>query len=124
LVIGGLSMLVWTVVLFDKIGQGTLGAGSVMGEPVNLVVSGPYRYVRNPMITGVASILLGEAALAGSGWLLIWFGVFCLLQTVAIRFWEEPHLTKRFGNDYIYYTQNVPRWIPRTAAWTPPLKAQ
>jgi protein-S-isoprenylcysteine O-methyltransferase Ste14 len=119
LIAGGLAMLVWTVSLFNRVGKGTLGVGKVMGEPVNLVVRGPYRHVRNPMISGVLAILLGEAAVAASGGLLLWFAIFLTFQLIAVRFWEEPHLAQRYGSDYLIYRQNVPRWIPRVSAWTP-----
>jgi protein-S-isoprenylcysteine O-methyltransferase Ste14 len=115
----GLGLMIWTVTLFHRVGKGTLGVGAVMGEPVHLVVRGPYRHVRNPMITGVLCILLGEAAITASGWLLGWFAIFLTFQLIAIRFWEEPHLVKRFGNEYIAYRRNVPRWIPRISAWDP-----
>ena len=119
LIAGGLGLWTWTVVLFHRVGKGTLGIGDVMGEPVNLVVRGPYRHVRNPMITGVLCILLGEAAVTVSGWLLGWFAIFLTFQVIAIRFWEEPHLVKRYGNEYVEYRRNVPRWIPRISAWDP-----
>ena len=119
LIAGGLSLLIWTVLLFDREGKGTLGVGNVLGEPVNLVVRGPYRHVRNPMITGVLCILLGEAAVLASGWLLLWFAIFLTVQAIVIRFWEEPHLAQRYGSAYLDYQGNVPRWIPRSAAWTP-----
>ena len=101
LIVGGLGLMVWTVTLFDRVGKGTLGVGTVMGEPVHLVVRGPYRHVRNPMITGVLCILLGEAAATASGWLLGWFAIFLTFQLTAIRFWEEPHLVKRYGSEYV-----------------------
>jgi protein-S-isoprenylcysteine O-methyltransferase Ste14 len=119
LIAAGLGMWLWTVLLFDRVGEGTLGVGSVMGEPVHLVVVGPYQHVRNPMITGVLAILLGEAAVAASGSLLGWFAIFLAIQLIAIRFWEEPHLVQRYGDEYLEYRQNVPRWIPRISAWTP-----
>ncbi|HYB35342.1 MAG TPA: isoprenylcysteine carboxylmethyltransferase family protein [Mycobacterium sp.] len=117
LIAGGLGLWTWTVVLFHRVGKGTLGVGNAMGEPVNLVVRGPYRHVRNPMITGVLCILLGEAAVTASGWLLLWFAIFLTFQAIAIRFWEEPHLTRRYGSEYLNYHQNVPRWIPRISPW-------
>jgi protein-S-isoprenylcysteine O-methyltransferase Ste14 len=117
LIAGGVAMLIWTVVLFDREGKGTLGLGHVMGEPVRLVVRGPYRHVRNPMISGVLAILLGEAAAAASGSLLLWFVIFLTFQATAIWFWEEPHLAERYGSDYLNYRENVPRWIPRISAW-------
>ncbi|OBB87632.1 RemK protein [Mycobacterium colombiense] len=116
----GLGLMIWTNVLFDRVGEGTLGLGDVMGEPVHLVVRGPYRHVRNPMITGVLCILLGEAAITASGALLLWFAIFFTFQAIAIRFWEEPHLTERYGDEYVDYRGNVPRWVPRISAWDPP----
>jgi len=119
LIAAGLGLMVWTNVLFDRVGEGTLGLGDVMGEPVHLVVRGPYRHVRNPMITGVLCILLGEAAVTASGALLVWFAIFLAFQATAIRFWEEPHLVHRHGREYVDYKRNVPRWIPRLSAWDP-----
>jgi protein-S-isoprenylcysteine O-methyltransferase Ste14 len=96
----------------------------VLGEPVNLVVRGPYRHVRNPMISGVLFILLGEAAITASGWLLLWFAIFFMLQATSIRLSEEPHLTRRFGDEYVIYRQHVPRWIPRISAWEQPVQSR
>jgi protein-S-isoprenylcysteine O-methyltransferase Ste14 len=115
----GVGLMIWTVTLFHRVGEGTLGLGNVMGEPVHLVVSGPYRHVRNPMISGVLCILLGEAAVTASGSLLLWFAIFLTFQATAIWFWEEPHLIERYGSEYLTYRQNVPRWIPRISAWEP-----
>ena len=117
LIAAGLGLMTWTVVLFDRLGEGTLGIGPVMGEPVHLVVRGPYRHVRNPMITGVLCILLGEAAVTASGSLLVWFAIFLAFQATAIRFWEEPHLVRRYGDEYVEFRRDVPRWIPRISAW-------
>ena len=115
----GLCLLVWTVALFDRVGRGTLGVGKLLGEPVHLVVRGPYRHVRNPMITGVVCILLGGAAITESTWLLLWSVTFFGVLAVFIRWWEEPHLKERFGRPYVEYWRNVPRWIPRLSAWNP-----
>ena len=82
-----------------------------------LVVHGIYRYVRNPMITGMFCILLGEAIFFGSWWLLGWFGFFVLVNVIYIPLLEEPGLARRFGNDYLLYRRNVPRWIPRLTPW-------
>jgi protein-S-isoprenylcysteine O-methyltransferase Ste14 len=111
----GLGMLVWTVVLFDRVGEGTLAIGS----PVKLVVRGPYRHVRNPMMTGVFCIQLGTAIATASPWLFGWFVFFFTCVLIAIRGVEEPHLRRRFGADYEDYCRHVPRWIPRLTAWEP-----
>ncbi len=113
----GLVFLVKTVALFVRIGQGTLAPWDATRR---LVVVGPYRYVRNPMITGVFAILLGEAALLGSRPVLVWFGVFVLVNMVYMPLSEEPGLEKRFGEDYRVYKADVPRWLPRLTPWQPP----
>ncbi len=71
------------------------------------------------MISGVLSILLGEAALLGSLPLLVWFVAFFALNALTMPLIEEPLLESRFGSDYITYKQNVLRWIPRPRPWIP-----
>jgi protein-S-isoprenylcysteine O-methyltransferase Ste14 len=65
--------------------------------------------VRNPMISGVLSILLGEAVLLGSVALLLWFLVIFVANALIMPLIEEPLLESRFGSDYTTYKQNVPR---------------
>ncbi|MEI8376557.1 MAG: isoprenylcysteine carboxylmethyltransferase family protein [Planctomycetota bacterium] len=110
----GLGLIVWTNRLFITVGHGTLAPWNPTQK---LVVRGVYRHVRNPMITGVICILLGEAVFFGSLSLLCWFGFFFLVNMIYIPFGEEPGLEKRFGEDYLLYRQNVPRWIPRLTPW-------
>jgi protein-S-isoprenylcysteine O-methyltransferase Ste14 len=111
----GFALWAWTVRLFARIGQGTLAAW----DPTrHLVVAGPYRYVRNPMITAVLGVLLGEAALFGSLALLAWAAAFLAINYVYFLAYEEPGLERRFGEEYLSYKLNVPRWIPRRTAWT------
>lgn len=111
----GLGLMIWTVLLFDRVGEGALAIGS----PIKLVVRGPYRHVRNPMMTGVFCIQLGTAAVLAQPWLFGWFALFCTLTAIAIPVFEEPHLVKRFGADYEDYRRHVPRWIPQLRAWEP-----
>lgn len=112
----GLALWVWTVRLFVRIGQGTLAPW----DPTrHLVVDGPYSRVRNPMITAVLAVLLGEAALFGSPAVLIWCALFLGINWVYFVAYEEPGLERRFGDDYRAYRRNVPRWIPRRTPWTP-----
>lgn len=83
----------------------------------HLVVSGLYRYVRNPMYVGVLATIIGQGLLLGNVSLL-WYGL-----VVAIGFhifvlsYEEPTLRRTFGEEYEVFCQNVPRWIPRLSAW-------
>jgi protein-S-isoprenylcysteine O-methyltransferase Ste14 len=64
------------------------------------------------MISGVFFILLGEAILAASLPLFCWFAFFVIVNAIYIPLAEEPGLVKRFGDEYLAYKQNVPRWIP------------
>ena len=109
----GLSLMVATIRLFVMVGKGTLAPWE---PPQRLVVQGVYRHVRNPMISGVLCVLLGESVLTASLPLFHWFLVFAVVNAFYIPFSEEPGLIKRFGEDYLTYKQNVSRWVPR---WTP-----
>ena len=114
LIVIGLSLLVNTIRMFATIGRGTLAPW----DPTQrLVVKGVYRYVRNPMISGVLFILLGESALFGSWPLFNWFLLFFLINAIYIPLTEERGLQRRFGEDYRLYRTNVPRWIPRLRPW-------
>jgi protein-S-isoprenylcysteine O-methyltransferase Ste14 len=110
----GLALLVSTIKLFASVGRGTLAPWD---PTTRLVVRGPYRYVRNPMISGVLFILLGEAALFNSIPLLVWSAAFFAVNAVYFPLVEEPGLARRFGDDYERYKANVPRWLPRMRPW-------
>jgi protein-S-isoprenylcysteine O-methyltransferase Ste14 len=114
LIATGLAFWIWTVRLLARVGRGTLAPW----DPTRrLVVEGPYRYVRNPMITAVLAVLVGEAALFGSTALLVWAGGFVLANWAIFLAYEEPSLERRFGDEYREYRRSVPRWIPRRTPW-------
>ena len=113
----GLWLFTQTVPLLVRCGQGTLAPWD---PPRRLVVRGIYRHVRNPMISGVMCVLLGETLLFGSVGVLVWSLFFVLANVLYIPRLEERDLEKRFGADYALYKQNVPRWIPRRTAWELP----
>jgi protein-S-isoprenylcysteine O-methyltransferase Ste14 len=104
-----------TISLFASFGEGTLAPWD---PPRRLVVRGVYRRVRNPMISGVLFVLLGEAALLGSPPILVWFLFVFALNALYIPLIEEHSLANRFGEEYLDYRRNVPRWIPRLRPWT------
>jgi len=113
----GLALMYRTITLFAREGDGTLAPW----DPTHrLVVRGPYRFVRNPMIVGVLGVILGEAALFGSRGILVWGLVFFAVNAVWFPLVEEPGLARRFGEDYDAYSRNVPRWVPRSKPWIPP----
>jgi protein-S-isoprenylcysteine O-methyltransferase Ste14 len=112
----GLTFFVWSLRRFAVEGEGTLAPWD---PPRKLVVRGPYRYVRNPMISGVVMIVLGEAAVLRSWPHAIWALVFFGMNAVWIPAFEEPQLAGRFGESYREYCRNVPRVIPRVTPWEP-----
>lgn len=65
------------------------------------------------------SSLLGEGLLLGSPAILVWFLIFVALNAIYIPLVEEPDLARRFGDGYLGYKRNVPRWIPRLRPWDP-----
>ena len=111
----GLYFLSITIWLFVNIGRGTLAPWSPTKK---LVVIGPYRNVRNPMISGVLMTLLGESIVFGSVGIFVWFLLFFIVNHIYFIYSEEPGLEKRFGGEYLIYKKNVPRWIPRLRPWT------
>jgi protein-S-isoprenylcysteine O-methyltransferase Ste14 len=114
LVVIGVLLFAQTVRLLATVGEGTLAPWDPTSK---LVVRGPYRRVRNPMISGVFFVLLGEAAILGSSALLIWSGAFLAVNAVYMPLVEEPGLRRRFGEDYERYAANVSRWLPRPRPW-------
>ena len=110
LLVTGFALFAWCVLLFARVGRGTLAPW----DPTKaLVAVGPYRYVRNPMITGVATMLAGEALLFGSRSIAIWFATFAAFNHLYFLTIEEPGLVRRFGASYEDYRAAVPRWLPR-----------
>lgn len=110
----GLFLAVWTMLLFAKIGKGTLAPWAPTKK---LVVSGPYSRVRNPMLSGVIMMIMGEAAVFASLGVFIWGAAFFIINTFYFKYSEEIGLEKRFGEEYARYKKNVPRWIPRITKW-------
>ena len=110
----GFALFFWCVLLFARVGRGTLAPW----DPTRrLVVAGPYRHVRNPMISGVATMLAGEALFFASGRLALWLLIFLAFNHAFFLVVEEPGLESRFGDDYRRYRAAVPRWLPRRRGW-------
>jgi protein-S-isoprenylcysteine O-methyltransferase Ste14 len=106
----GFALWLWTVALFARVGEGTLAPW----DPTRrLVVEGPYRRVRNPMISAVLAVLTSEALVLGSPGLVILCAAFVAVNQVYFVAHEEPGLERRFGAEYRAYKSAVPRWIPR-----------
>jgi protein-S-isoprenylcysteine O-methyltransferase Ste14 len=90
-----------------------------VASPPRLVVSGFYRYVRNPIYVGFLAILTGQVLLFGSKGLLEYTAVTWCIGAAAVLFYEQPTLARKFGAEYREYRHAVPAWIPRLHPWTP-----
>jgi protein-S-isoprenylcysteine O-methyltransferase Ste14 len=110
----GLVLFAGSLRQFVVRGRGTLAPWD---PPKHLVVEGPYRYVRNPMISGVVFVLFGEAAILLSVPHAQWALLFLVLNLIYIPLLEEPQLEARFGNEYREYCQHVSRILPRPRPW-------
>lgn len=109
LIVAGAVLFAWCVSLFVRVGRGTLAPW----DPTQrLVAAGPYRLVRNPMITGVALVLAGQALVRGSLFGAAWAVGFILINHFYFIHIEEPGLRRRFGDSYGAYAARVPRWLP------------
>jgi protein-S-isoprenylcysteine O-methyltransferase Ste14 len=122
LAIGGLllfpsfGLAFWTMRIFHNIGKGT---AAPWDPPQRLVVAGPYRHVRNPMLSAVFMMLAAEALLLNSWAIFLLLVVFILGNMLYFPLVEEKSLEKRFGDAYREYKRNVPRWLPRLTPWRP-----
>lgn len=114
--LAGITLLFYTIRLFGLFGNGTLAPWAPTQK---LVVAGPYRYVRNPMISGVFFILIGESLFLHSTPIVNWAALFFCINTTYFILAEEPSLERRFGDDYRQYKKHVGRWIPRLKPYTP-----
>jgi protein-S-isoprenylcysteine O-methyltransferase Ste14 len=106
----GGSIYAWCVWDFASFGRGT---PAPIDAPKRLVVRGLYRYVRNPMYLGVLTFILGWAAWCGSTGLLLYAAAVATLFHTFIVLYEEPHLRREFGDEYVRYCARAWRWLPR-----------
>ena len=119
LICAGLIPIVQSFIEFTKAD----GTPVPVASPPRLVVSGFYRYVRNPIYVGFLAVLAGEVLLFGSPGLLEYTAVAWCISAAAVRFYEEPTLARRFGAEYRDYQRAVRAWIPRLHPWTPGIPA-
>ena len=100
-----------------------LGTPAPFDPPRRLVVSGPYRWVRNPMYLGMGTALIGEAVVFPNltMTILIMVALMFVFVSLFVMGYEEPTLRQMFGADYENYTRSVRRWIPRLRPFDKPL---
>ena len=106
----GVASVVHSFARFALEGRGT---PAPIAPTESLVVSGQYRYVRNPMYVAVVAIIVGQALLLGSR-ALVWYalGIGLLFHAFVLAY-EEPTLRRRYGESYERYRSSVNRWLPR-----------
>jgi protein-S-isoprenylcysteine O-methyltransferase Ste14 len=109
MICAGLVAVVASFIGFFKGG----GTPVPTASPPRLVVTGFYRHVRNPIYVGFLIILIGQTLLFGSRGLAEYTAVAWCIGAAAVRFYEEPVLTRKFGAEYLAYRRAVPAWIPR-----------
>lgn len=113
----GLIPILWAEALFVFVGKGT---PLPIEPPKEFVISGPFRFVRNPMYLGLLTLIIGMALLLDRLVVLGYAGVFLAGVTVFLLVFEEPQLRRRFGASYQEFLEHVPRWIPRLRGYHPP----
>ena len=111
----GAILAVSCILTFVFKGRGT---PAPFDPPRRLVVSGPYRLLRNPMYVGAGAALLGAALYYESLQLVVYAAGFLLVMELFVRLYEEPILREMFGREYEDYCLRVGRWWPRRAART------
>jgi protein-S-isoprenylcysteine O-methyltransferase Ste14 len=105
--VAGLSLTFWGMGTFRR-----AGTPVIPDRPATeLVVSGPYRFTRNPMYLGLTSLYVGLALLLNLAWPLVLLPIVLLVLTRTVIVHEEQHLRDKFGAAYGDYSRRVRRWI-------------
>jgi protein-S-isoprenylcysteine O-methyltransferase Ste14 len=118
---GGILILLGIVGLLDsflRFAVQGLGTPAPVFPTRHLVVTGLYRFVRNPMYVAVVSAILGQGLLLGNSRVLEYGALVWLLFHLFVLLYEEPTLRSNFGPEYRAFCAEVPRWIPRFTPWT------
>jgi protein-S-isoprenylcysteine O-methyltransferase Ste14 len=110
LVVAGVGVILEAFARFVLEGRGT---PAPVAPTERLVVGGLYRYVRNPMYVAVGTVIAGQALLLGRPVLLAYLATVWLAVAAFVRFYEEPTLSARYGEEYAAYCRAVPAWLPR-----------
>ncbi|HEX9562981.1 MAG TPA: isoprenylcysteine carboxylmethyltransferase family protein [Gemmatimonadaceae bacterium] len=108
--LAGAALVLACVLTFVFVGKGTQAP---FDPPRRLVISGPYRFVRNPMYLGATLALGGAAIFYRSPALVVYAAVLILATHLFVTACEEPVLERTFGEAYRTYRQTTGRWIPR-----------
>lgn len=119
-VIGSFLMAAGAVILLEaflRFALQGMGTPAPLFPPKNLVVTGSYRYVRNPMYVAVVSLILGQGCVFGDSRILVYGLCFWFVAHLFILLYEEPALRRSFPVEHAVFRAHVPRWIPRLTPW-------
>jgi protein-S-isoprenylcysteine O-methyltransferase Ste14 len=108
------AMGAWIIIRcsIDMVRRGH-GTPAHLDPPAELVITGLYRHVRNPIYLGALLALLGHITWSGSSLVIAYFLCYVTAFHILIVFFEEPVLRNKFGREYDEYRHNIPRWIPK-----------
>jgi protein-S-isoprenylcysteine O-methyltransferase Ste14 len=110
LLVLGMILAVWSILQFAR----ARGTPVPLNPPARVVRTGPYAYVRNPMLAGGFLQIFGFGILVRSLSLTFLFTpLFVLLNVLELKAIEEPELAKRLGEEYIEYRKQTPMFFPR-----------
>lgn len=109
----GVAVLLHAFALFAR----HRGTPAPVAPTETLVVTGVYRHVRNPMYLAVLTIILGQALLFGSWWLALYAATVLAAVVAFVTGYEEPTLSRTYGDQYLEYRRHVPGWWPRLTPW-------
>lgn len=113
LIVAGLIPLIHAFAQFARAG----GTPAPVAPTEHLVVTGFNCYVRNPMYVGLVLVILGQALLFRSPGLLAYAAIVWIAFATFVLLYEQPTLTRQYGDEYEEYKLNVPAWLPRLRPW-------
>lgn len=107
---GGIALWLACLDAFSRHGRGT---PLPMDAPSQLVTSGPFSWLRNPIMLGELAVIWAELLYFASLGLLLYACMVSVAAHLMVVRVEEPELRERFGEPYLRYCERVPRWLPR-----------
>lgn len=122
-IIGGVMTAISLALLIDCFRRFAIegkGTPAPLAPTEELVISGPYRHVRNPMYLAVTGLIFGQALLFGNAALIAYGVAIWIAFDLFVITHEEPRLRREFSEAYEAYSKAVPRWIPRLTPWKQP----
>lgn len=108
--LAGVSLAIWAGVFLIQRGEGT---PFPLDPTRKLVVVGPYRFVRNPQSIAMTLMVLGEMFAIQSRWLWVMLPATIAYLELLVGPLEDRQLVRDFGQSYLDYRSQVPKWIPR-----------